>query len=282
MSAASPSAAASAPSPSSSPAHRAGAGAAITAAVPPLLLVAALVGVWQVYAATVGPGPDVLPTPLRVVQQGWADRADLMLNTWPTARAALIGLVLSVATGFALSVLVDLSQAARRAVLPVLVASQTLPLVAIAPLVVIWFGFGQTPKILLIVFVNFFAVTVSFVEGYRAADRDAVALLRSMGAGDWRVFRTVRLPTALPYFFAGLRIAITYSVVSAIFAEYAGAENGLGVYMQGAKNSFRTDLELAAVGVSAALTLVLFGASHLVERLAVPWAHHVRAGQGVR
>jgi ABC-type nitrate/sulfonate/bicarbonate transport system permease component len=251
----------------------------VTRILPPVALVAALFAVWQVYAATVGPGADVLPTPSRVVVQGWANRDALLTNTWPTARAALIGLVLSVAVGFLLAVVIDMSGVARRAVLPVLVMSQTLPLVAIAPLVIIWFGFGQTPKILLIVFVNFFSVTISFVEGFRSADQDAVALLRSMGAGRWRVFRTVRLPSALPYFFAGLRIAITYSVVSAIFAEYAGAESGLGVYMQSAKNSFRTDLELAAVGVTALITLVLFALSYVVERIALPWVPLVRAGE---
>ncbi|MCE0535255.1 ABC transporter permease [Kineosporia rhizophila] len=247
--------------------------------VPPVLLVLLLLAVWEVYAATAGPGPDVLPTPSRVVEQGWADRENLLANTWPTLRATVIGLLLSILVGFAFAVLVDLSSLARRAVLPVLVVSQTLPLVALAPLVIVWFGFGQFPKILLIVFVNFFATTLSFVEGFRSADPDSVALLRSMGAGRWRVFRTVRLPSALPYFMAGLRIAITYSVVSAIFAEYAGAEAGLGVYMQFAKNTFRTDLVLAAVGVTAAVTLLLFGLSYLIERIALPWAHLVRAGE---
>jgi ABC-type nitrate/sulfonate/bicarbonate transport system permease component len=247
--------------------------------LPPVVLVALLLVLWQVYAATIGPGPDLLPTPSRVAQQGWDDHANLLSNTWPTLRATVIGLLLSIAVWFGFAVLVDLSALARRAVLPVLVVSQTLPLVALAPLVIVWFGFGQFPKILLIVFVNFFSTTLSFVEGFRSADPDSVALLRSMGAGRWRVFRTVRLPSALPYFMAGLRIAITYSVVSAIFAEYAGAEAGLGVYMQFAKNNFRTDLVLAAVFVTAALTLVLFALSYLIERLALPWAFLVRAGE---
>ncbi|GAB6903294.1 ABC transporter permease [Kineosporia succinea] len=247
--------------------------------IPPVLLVAVLVAVWEIYAGSFGPGPDVLPTPSRVLEQGWADRGNLLLNTWPTLRATVIGLLLSILVGFAFAVLVDLSGLARRAVLPVLVVSQTLPLVALAPLVIVWFGFGQFPKILLIVFVNFFATTLSFVEGFRSADPDSVALLRSMGASRWRVFRTVRLPSALPYFMAGLRIAITYSVVSAIFAEYAGAEAGLGVYMQFAKNTFRTDLVLAAVFVTAAVTLTLFALSFVIERLALPWAFLVRAGE---
>ncbi|MCD5314919.1 ABC transporter permease [Kineosporia babensis] len=250
--------------------------------LPPVILVLLLLAVWEIYASTIGPGPDVLPSPSRVAERGWADRENLMLNTWPTLRATVIGLLLSVAVGFGFAVLVDLSGLARRALLPVLVVSQTLPLVALAPLVIVWFGFGQFPKILLIVFVNFFATTLSFVEGFRSADPDSVALLRSMGAGRWRIFRTVRLPSALPYFMAGLRIAITYSVVSAIFAEYAGAESGLGVYMQFAKNTFRTDLVLAAVFVTAAVTLTLFALSFLIERIALPWAFLIRAGEADR
>jgi ABC-type nitrate/sulfonate/bicarbonate transport system permease component len=153
----------------------------------------------------------------------------------------------------------------------VLVVSQTLPLIAIAPLMILWFGFELLPKVLIVVLVTFFPITVSLVEGYASADRNAEALLRSMGAGRLQIFRLLRLPSAMPYFFSGLRIAITYAVVAAIFAEYAGAAEGLGIYMQLAKNSFRTDLVLAAVGVSALLTLLLFALTYLVERLTIPW-----------
>jgi ABC-type nitrate/sulfonate/bicarbonate transport system permease component len=155
--------------------------------------------------------------------------------------------------------------------MPVLVGSQTIPLIVLAPLVVIWFGFGLTPKILLVALVTFFPIVVGLVEGYASSDRDAITLLRTMGASWSKTFRLVRLPAALPGFFTGLRIAITYAVVAAIFAEYAGAEFGLGVYMQGAKASFRTDLVLAAVVVSALLTLVLFAATYVVQALVIPW-----------
>jgi ABC-type nitrate/sulfonate/bicarbonate transport system permease component len=251
-------------------------------AVPSILIVAVLLAAWQIYAGTGHLGDDVLPAPSRVASEGWANRGDLWHNTLPTLRATLLGFVCSLAVGFLLSVVIDASSAVRRAVLPLLVATQTLPLIAIAPLVVLWFGFGLTPKILIVAFVTFFPITVAFVEGYAASDRDGEVLLRSMGAGRWRVFRTLRLPTALPFFFAGLRIAITYAVVAAIFAEYAGAEEGLGIYMQNAKNSFRTDLVLAAVAVSAALTLVLFALTYAVERVAIPWVRLQRASEAGR
>jgi ABC-type nitrate/sulfonate/bicarbonate transport system permease component len=112
---------------------------------------------------------------------------------------------------------------------------------------------------------------VALVQGYESTDKEIALLLRSMGASRWRSFRLARLPSAAPFFFAGLRISITYAVVGAIFAEYAGAARGLGIYILNAKNNFRPDLVLAAVGVSAALTLLLFAVTVLVQRLAMPW-----------
>lgn len=243
----------------------------VLAVLPPLLIVGLLVAVWQVYANVSGIGNDVLPPPSRVLQVTWENRGDLWDNTLPTLRATLLGFALSLAVAFVLAVLIDASAVLRRALMPVLVATQVLPIVAIAPLMVIWFGFGLTPKVLLVALVTFFPLTVALAEGFAASEPEAEALLRSMGAGRARVFRSVRFPTALPFFFAGLRIAITYAVVAAIFAEYAGASEGLGIYMQNAKNSFRTDLVLATVLVSALLTLCLFSLTYVLERIAIPW-----------
>jgi ABC-type nitrate/sulfonate/bicarbonate transport system permease component len=237
---------------------------------PALVLGAALL-VWQYYAAHSTLGSDVLPTPGQVVRSGVSDRVNLWDNTLPTLRATALGFALSLAVGFVLSVIVDLASWLRVAIMPVLIISQTLPLIAIAPLMILWFGFGTLPKVLIVALVTFFPITVSLVEGYASADPGAQTLLWTMGASRLRTFRTLRLPAAGPYFFAGLRIAITYAVVAAIFAEYAGAESGLGIYMQEAKNSFRTDLVLAAVAVCAAITLVLFALTYLLERLLIPW-----------
>ena len=247
--------------------------------VGPLLVIALLLIGWQWYATHGGPGNDVLPPPSRVWEQGWAARADLWANAIPTLRATLIGFALSLVIGFVLSVIVDSSRLVRRSVMPVLVVTQTLPLIVIAPLMILWFGFELLPKVLIVALVTFFPITVSLVEGYASADRDAETLLRSMGAGRVRMFRSLRFPSAMPYFFTGLRIAITYAVVAAIFAEYAGASEGLGIYMQLAKNSFRTDLVLAAVAVSALLTLMLFAITYVIERLTVPWLRLYRQSQ---
>jgi ABC-type nitrate/sulfonate/bicarbonate transport system permease component len=241
------------------------------AVLPPLAVVGLLVTIWQLYANLSGIGNDVLPPPSRVLSVTWENRGDLWANTLPTLRATLAGFALSLVVGLLLAVLVDASAVLRRALMPVLVATQTLPIIVLAPLMVIWFGFDLTPKVLLVAFVTFFPITVALAEGFAASDPEGEALLRSMGAGRARVFRSVRFPTALPFFFAGLRIAITYAVVAAIFAEYAGATSGLGIYMQNAKNSFRTDLVLAAVLVTTLLTLTLFALTYALERIAIPW-----------
>jgi ABC-type nitrate/sulfonate/bicarbonate transport system permease component len=236
-----------------------------------LVIIAAAIGVWQLYATRSGVSPQVLPSPLRVADAGWSARDALWTNALTTLQETAFGFIVGIVLGFALSILIDASGILRNALMPLLIGSQTLPLVAIAPLVIIWFGFGLTPKVFLVALLSFFPITVAFLEGYQATDPDVERLLRSMGAGRWRAFRTARLPTALPFFFAGLRIAITYSVVVAIFAEYAGATSGLGVYIEQETHVFRTDLVFAAVAVTTVLTIALFAATYVLERLMIPW-----------
>ena len=145
----------------------------------------------------------------------------------------------------------------RRAVAPLLVGSQTIPIIAIAPLVVVWFGFGFLPKILVVVLVTFFPVTVALLDGFASTPDDRTELMRSMGASDDQVFRKLRWPTGLPSLFTGLRIAATYAVVAAVIAEYVGATEGLGIWMQLSQRSFRTDLVFAAILLTAVLSIAL-------------------------
>ena len=242
-------------------------GRRLIAASPAILLVAVILAAWEVYARYSGIKATTLPAPSSVLEQAWINRATLFDNTIPTLYATLLGFACSLTTASS-----NTAAPLRRALFPVLIISQTLPLVAIAPLVVLWFGFGLTPKILLVALVTFFPIMVALVQGYRSTDKETEWLLQSMGATRWLVFRLVRLPSALPFFFAGFRISITYAVVGSIFAEYAGAESGLGIYMLSAKNNFRTDLVLAAVGISATLTLILFGLTVLLQHVSMPWA----------
>jgi len=250
----------------------------LAAAGPPLVLVALGLAAWQWYVTAADVAPQVLPSPLRVVVQGWAFREQIWANTVPTVQVTAVGFAVSLVLGWALAIAVDFSGWLRRALTPLLVASQTLPIIAIAPLLIIWFGFGLLPKVVVIALVTFFPIAVGLIEGFAATDRQATNLLRSMGASRVAQFRYVRLPGALPSFFTALRIGITYAVTGAIFAEYVGATAGLGIFMNLQKNSFRTDLVLAAVIVTALLSVALFGLTYLAQRLLIPW--HGKADRG--
>ena len=238
---------------------------------PALLVVLLLLVAWQVAVQLTGVRPQILPSPLRVVQQGWLSRDDLTRHGLSTLGVTLIGFAVSLVVSWAVAMTVDFLPWLHRALVPLLVGSQTLPIIAIAPLLIIWFGFGLLPKVVVIALVTFFPIAVGLIEGFASTPRAATNLLRSMGASRWQRFRLVRLPQALPQFFTALRIGITYAVTGAIFAEYVGATAGLGIYMSLQKNSFRTDLVLAAVVVTAVLSVTLFALTFLVQRLVIPW-----------
>ncbi|MDJ0395771.1 ABC transporter permease [Rhodococcus sp. G-MC3] len=251
-------------------------GAAVRWALPSATIVALLIAAWEIYVRVSGVRPQVLPSPSRIAVQGWAHRDAIADNASATLQVTLVGFTVSLLVAWILAVAVDFSPWLRRAVVPLFVVSQTLPIIAIAPLLIIWFGFGLLPKILVIALATFFPMAIGLVEGFAAADRDARSLLSSMGASRWQQFRYVRLPSAMPRFFTSLRIGITYAVVGAIFAEYAGASAGLGIYMSQQKNSFRTDLVLAAVVVTAVISVALFLLTYLAERIVAPWAMESR------
>ncbi len=241
-------------------------------ALPVTVVLVVLGAGWHLAALTVA-NPRLLPTPSRVVEQAWAQRDVLAEHTAATLGVTAAGFAVSVVVAWALALLVDLVPGLGRGVVPVLVASQTIPVVALAPLVVLWFGFGLLPKVLVVTLVTFFPLVVGLVEGLRAAGPGATALLTSMGASRWQQLRWVRLPGALPRFFTALRIAVTYAVVGAVFAEYVGAVRGLGTYMNMQRAAFRTDLVLAAVALCALVSVVLYGLTWALERAVVPWAH---------
>jgi ABC-type nitrate/sulfonate/bicarbonate transport system permease component len=242
---------------------------------PPLIVLAALVGLWQWLVHLLHVDPEVLPPPSLVIRSTWHDRA----NLWPaivmTTKETVLGLLVAIVLAFVAAIAIDWSRITRRSVYPLLVASQTLPIVALAPLVVIWFGFGLLPKIALVALFTFFAMAVGLVQGLASSDPDAMNLLRTMRASRLQLLLRVRLPSALPQFFTGLKISVTFAFVSAIVAEFVGAVQGLGVYMTASKSAFRTDLVFGAVLVTALLTLGLFGIVAALERVVMPWKRPV-------
>ncbi len=247
--------------------------------LPPVVLLLALLGFWQLYVSARHLRPQIAPSPWRVITQGFDDRSALWQNTLPTLEETVLGFSVAVAVAWALAVAMAFSSLCRRAVYPLLVASQALPLIAVAPLVDLWLGFGLAPKLVVVAIVTFFPVTVALSEGFESAERDGINLLRSMGAGRLEVFRRLEVPGAMPYFFAGLRIAITYAVVGAIFSEYVGAYQGLGIFMSEQYSQLRTDLVYAAVALTAAVSVALFALTYLIQRITIPWYRLSRRGE---
>jgi len=254
--------------------------AAVRRAVAPLILAAGLLTLWEAYVRLAAPPPSILPAPTRVARAS-VDAADLIWwHTRQTLAETLAGFALAVAVGAVCATLIDFFPLVRRALLPLLITSQTIPIIALAPLLVLWFGYGVLPKVLIVALVCFFPIVVATVHGLAAADPELLKLYRTFGASRTQIFRRVRVPTALPSFFTGVRIAITYSVIGAIFGESVGAPRGLGIFLQTAKNSYRTDLVFGMIAVTAALSLGLYALAAAIERLAIPWARpHARESQ---
>jgi ABC-type nitrate/sulfonate/bicarbonate transport system permease component len=249
----------------------------------PLVLVGLFLVAWELYARGSGVSPFVLPPPTRVLASLWEFRNEALRHTVPTVGETIAGFAFSIVAGTAAAVAMDRIPVVRQAVAPLLVGSQTIPIVAIAPLVVVWFGFGFLPKILVVVLVTFFPITVALLDGFASTPDDRTDLMRSMGASDGQVFRKLRWPTGLPGLFTGLRISATYAVVAAVIAEYVGATEGLGIWMQLSQRSFRTDLVFAAILLTAVLSIALVALVTLVERAVIPWSRAAReAARGGR
>jgi ABC-type nitrate/sulfonate/bicarbonate transport system permease component len=238
---------------------------------PAIALVAVVLGVWEAYARSSGISPFVLPAPTQVLGSLWEFRGEAIRHLVPTVAETAVGFSLSIAAATFVAIALDRSIWARRAVEPLLVASQTVPIVAIAPLVVVWFGFGLMPKVLVVVLVTFFPITIALLDGFASATADAADLMRSFGASTGQTFRKLRWPSGLPAFFTGLRIAATYGVVAAVIGEYVGATAGLGIWIQLSQRSFRTDLVFGAIVLTAVLSIGLYGLVVLAERLTIPW-----------
>lgn len=238
---------------------------------PPALLIGFVILSWHVVAVEGGLSAFILPSPAQVIEAGWRTRALLGTAIGTTMLETAIGMVVALMLGVALAAAIDFSPFLRRALYPILVASQTVQILAIAPLLIIWFGFGLLPKVIIVVLVCFFPMAVSTADGLASADPDLISLLRSMGAKRGQIWRMVRLPAAMPSFFSGLRVAVTYSVVGATIGEWVGGSAGLGLYMLRSKNAFRTDQVFVAMLITSLLSVGLFTLVYLVERLALPW-----------
>lgn len=237
----------------------------------PVLTIIIILGIWQTASSTGMVPRFMLPSPIDVGKAFIVDFPLLMSNAKVTLLEAFIGLGMGVAVGFLMAVLMDRFEKMYQAFYPLIVLTQTIPTVAIAPLLVLWFGYEMLPKVILIVIVTFFPVTVSLLDGFKSADRDTVNLLRSMGASKVQIFWFVKFPGSLGQFFASLRISVSYAVVGAVIAEWLGGFSGLGVYMTRVKKAFSFDKMFAVIFLISVISLLLMGAVNLLQKKCMPW-----------
>lgn len=243
----------------------------------PALLLAGLVGAWQVACAT-GAIADALsledflvPAPAEIASSLWENRSLLAENAWVTLQEMLLGILAALAVGVGMAVLMHRWRLLRDAAYPLIVASQTIPIVVISPILVVWFGYGITPKVVIVALICFFPITVNALDGLRSVDPEAVKLMRSLDASRRQRFWRVEAPAALPSLFTGMKIAVVVAPIGAVFAEWAGSSSGLGHLIQSDTANFEVARQFATVVVLSALALALIGLTALAERRVVTW-----------
>jgi NitT/TauT family transport system permease protein/putative hydroxymethylpyrimidine transport system permease protein len=235
---------------------------------------------WDVLADLLSIKDFLVPAPSQVAEALWEDRSLLAEDAWVTLQEVLLGFGLAVVSGLGFAVLIHLSETARRALYPLLVASQTVPIIVVAPVLVVWFGFGIVPKLLIIALICFFPITVNTLDGLRSVDPDLVKMMRTLGAGRLQLLSRVEVPAALPYAFSGAKVAVAVAVIGAVFGEFAGSDAGLGHLMQLASSQLLTARLFAAIVVLSMIAISLFALLSVLERRVVFWRAGERAGSG--
>lgn len=243
----------------------------ITSKLPAAIAIAALLVVWQA-ACSGGLVPEfMLPSPLQVLAALVSEFPVLLLHARITLTEAALGLGTGVAAAFVIATLMDRFRFLYKALYPLLIITQTIPSVAIAPLLVLWMGFEMAPKITLVAITTFFPITIGLLDGYASAGKEEAELLRSMGAGRAQIFVHLKFPAALSHFFAGLRVSASYAVVGAVISEWLGGFEGLGVYMTRVKKAYAFDQMFAVIVFITAVSLLLMLCVSLLRKLAMPW-----------
>jgi ABC-type nitrate/sulfonate/bicarbonate transport system permease component len=241
-----------------------------------IVLVTALVLLWQGLSGTGFVPGYMLPSPVRVLAAFIADFSLLMRHLGRTLLEAFCGLAFAITASFILAVAMDANRFLKQSVTPLLLLTQTMPTIAIAPLLILWMGYGSAPKITLVFITCFFPMTIALLGAFARADADAVKLLQSMGAARRQIYQYIKLPQSLPAFFSGLKISSSYSIIGAVVSEWLGGDAGLGVYMIRVRRSYSFDKMFAVILLTAALSLLLIQMVSVIERAAMPWTHKVK------
>lgn len=239
--------------------------------LPVVLLLLVLGGAWEAYVRLADVQSVILPPPSEVATTWWTNRTTLGTDLLVTLREIVYGFGVGFVIGVAAGVGIVYSRILERTLYPLVIASQVVPVFAIAPLLIVWFGFGIAPKVIIAALIVFFPITVNMVEGLRSADQGILDLMRSYGSSEWRIFRSIRLPASVPYLVIGTQVGITFAVIGAVIAEWVGASEGLGYRMTVANSQSETALVFAAILTLAVIGVTLFALVRIVGDLAFPW-----------
>ena len=237
----------------------------------PFVTIACLLAVWEACVSAFGVPAHLLPKPSSVFAEFYANASLLMFHAAATTSIILSGFVLSVVVGIPLALAVSFSAFFKKTLYPIIIFSQLIPKIAIAPIFIIWFGFGTTPKVLLTFLVAFFPIVIDSIVGFLSIRTEQLRVARSMGASSWKLFFKVRLPQALPNIFAGLKMAMAMSSTGAIVAEFVASSEGLGYLLLVANGELKTALAFACLFLLIFIGIVLFFAVEAVERATTGW-----------
>ncbi len=213
----------------------------------------------------------MLPSPKDIIITLFEILPTIKQHIYTTLKEAMIGFAIAIVLALILAVVMDSIKVIRKAIYPILVLSQTIPIIALAPLFAMWFGFGILPKVIVVVLVCFFPIVISLIDGLDSVDKDMINLLKSMGANKIQIFRTVKFPASMVNFFSGLRIAATYSIMGAVIGEWLGGSEGLGIYMLRVKKAYALDKVFAVILIIVVLSMALFGLLFMIQYLLMPW-----------
>lgn len=238
---------------------------------PAVLLITFALIIWEFLVRLTQTPLWILPAPTKIMEALIREREILIKHSAITLYEAILGFLIAILFSILLAILIDFSSFMKHGIYPLLVASQTIPIIAIAPLLFIWFGFDILPKVIVVALVAFFPIVISLIDGLDQTDSGLIALLLTMNATKWQIFSRVRVPSALPSFFSGLRIAGTYSVMGAVIGEWLGASKGLGIYMKNTSHSFLTDQFFAAIIIVVTISIFIYILLLMLEQILIPW-----------
>ena len=243
----------------------------ITSKLPAAIALILIVVIWELVCLSGALPSYMLPAPHEVAAALVNDFSLIWMHACITLQEAFYGLLIGVALAFVTATLMDHFITLNRAFYPIMIITQTIPTIAIAPLLVLWMGFGMAPKITLVVITTFFPITVGLLDGYKSVDQDAIDLMRAMGANTVQIFTNVKFPAALSHFFSGLKVSASYAVVGAVISEWLGGFEGLGVYMTRVKKAYAFDKMFAVIIFIVIISLLLMEVVNIIRNLSMPW-----------